>query len=313
MKKKLKNKKLPTITIAICALNEAANIGALLESIKMQKEEGYKLKKVLLISDGSTDDTVNIAKGIGIRKLEIRDYKKRLGKSTRLNEIYGKNGVKTDIVVQPDADVILSHAYVIRDVVKPFMEGKHVGMTGGNPLPLEAQTFTEKAVNCTLEVYIPFRKIINKGNNILSATGRLLAVRREVFEHIKVPRDTIANDGFVYFCTIMQGYQYRFAEKAVVYFRSPQSLKDHINQNTRFKATHTWMKQFFPADVVEREYHIPTDELRKSMIIQFINHPVLSFYIFAINKYCDLRAKILKKKINALWDIVYSTKRLQTA
>jgi glycosyltransferase involved in cell wall biosynthesis len=195
-------KSVPTVTIAICALNEAANIGPVLESIKNQKIVGFKLEKVLLISDGSTDDTVKIAKSLGVPKLVIKDYKKRLGKSTRLNEIYGKHGVTSDIVVQPDADVILAHPYVLRDVVKPFMEGKHVGMTGGNPYPLPAETFTEKAVNCTLEVYIPFRKILNKGNNILSATGRLLAVRREVFENIVVPRDTIANDGYVYFCTI---------------------------------------------------------------------------------------------------------------
>lgn len=311
----MKNNKqyIPTVTIAICALNESANIGPLMESIKKQNIEGFILEKILLISDGSTDETVKIAKSIGVPKLEVRDYKKRLGKSTRLNEIYGKKGLKSDIVVQPDADVILAHKNVIRDVVKPFSEGKHVGMTGGNPYALPAETFTEKAVNCTLEVYIPFRKSLNGGNNILSATGRLLAVRREVFENIIVPRDTIANDGYVYFCTITQGYQYRFAEKAKVYFRSPQTLKDHINQNTRFKATHTWMKQFFPAELVEHEYAIPAAEIRKKMIAQLLRHPILSLYIYAVNNYCNLRAFILKKKITALWDIVYSTKRLKAA
>ena len=302
--------KLLTATIAICALNEQYNIKALLESIKEQVIENFILENILLISDGSTDDTVKNAKSVGLKKLVVIDHKERKGKSLRLNEIYGKNGVKTDIVIQPDADVILTHPHVLEEVVKPFYEGKHVGMTGGNATPLPAVTFLEKAVNCTLEAYIPFRKSLKGGNNILSATGRLLALRREVFENIIVPKDTIANDGFTYFCTITQGYKYRYAEKARVFFRSPQNLKDHISQNTRFLATHRWMKQFFPAEVVDREYHIPANLLRKEMIKQFMKHPILSLYIFVINKYCKLRGLILKHKINALWEVVYSTKKL---
>lgn len=305
----MKNKQLqPTVTIAVCALNEEANIGLLLESIFKQKEKEYILDDILIISDGSTDKTVEIAKSFG-PKVKVKDYKKRMGKSSRLNEIY--TNVKSDIVVQPDADVILAHPYVIREIVKPFIGHKEVGMTGGHPLPLKAETFLEKAVNCSLEVYIPFREKINDGNNILSATGRLLALRKEVFKNITVPKDTIANDGFVYFCTITQGYLYRYALHATVYFRSPQTLKDHVSQSTRFAATHAWMKQFFPAELVDKEYHIPSIELNIAMLKQFIKHPILSSYIFLLNRYCALRAKILKKKINAIWDIVYSTKTLR--
>lgn len=305
---KSKKSKDLTVTIAICALNEEANIGKLLESIMIQKEIGYKLEKIWLISDGSTDKTVEIAKSFG-KRVEVTEYKDRIGKSSRLNEIY--TGVTSDIVVQPDADVILAHEFVIRDVIKPFIGHSEVGMTGGNTIPLPAETFLEKAVNCTLEVYIPFRHSLKGGNNILSATGRLLALRREVYRNIKVPKDTIANDGFVYFCTITQGYEYRYAKTADVYFRSPQTLKDHISQNTRFAATHAWMKQFFPPELVEAEYHVPTIPYYFGMLKQLIKHPILSGYIFIINKYCALRAMILKKKINAIWDIVYSTKKLK--
>ncbi len=302
------SKKLFTVTIAICALNEGANIGSLLTSILSQKEEGFILEKILLISDGSTDKTVKIAKTFKSPIIEIIDHKHRTGKSTRLNEIYTL--VKSDLVVQPDADVIFGHDHVLRDIVSPFYESKEIGMTGGNALPLPAKTFLEKAVNYTLEVYIPFRKTLNGGNNILSATGRLLALRKEVFSKIEVPKDTIANDGFVYFCTMMQKYKYRYASNATVYFRSPQNLKDHISQNTRFAATHTWMKTYFPAEIVEKEYHIPQEELKRKMIEIFKKHPIPCLYIFLINKYCELKAFILKKKITALWQIVYSTKRL---
>lgn len=304
----MKNKKNLTITIAICALNEASNIGPLLTSIMSQKQVGYTLEKILIISDGSTDDTVKIIRSFKSKLIEVKDYKKRIGKSRRLNEIYST--VKSDVVVQPDADVILTHNYVLRDIVRPFYESDKIGMTGGNAQPLPAKTFTEEAVNYTLKAYIPFRRTLRGGHNILSATGRLLAVRRELFEKIRVPADTIANDGFVYFCCKVNGFEYRYAHTAIVDFRSPQNLKDHINQNTRFLATPRWMKKYFPPTMVDAEYHIPSELIRSKMRKQLLKHPLHCTYIFFINKYCFVRSFILKNKINALWEIVYSTKRL---
>jgi len=304
----MKNK-IPTITIAICALNEEGNIGSLLESIFQQKEKGYKLEKILIVSDGSTDNTVTIAKTFPSKKIEIKDYKKRLGKSLRLNEIYSR--VTSDIVVQPDADVVLADPYTISEIVAAFEENDRIGMVGGNAQPLPAETFTEQAVNYTLAAYIPLRRTWRRGHNILSATGRLLALRRELYEHIQVPQDTIANDGFVYLCCKTKGFEYRYAYRAVVYFRSPQTLNDHIKQNTRFLATQRWMKKYFPAEIVDYEYHVPHKLLRKRMKQLFMKHPIHCTYIFLINKYCLLRSYILKNRINVMWDVVYSTKHLK--
>ena len=54
--------KLPTVTIATIACNEEANIKKFLESVLDQKEKGFKISTILVISDGSTDHTVKIAK-----------------------------------------------------------------------------------------------------------------------------------------------------------------------------------------------------------------------------------------------------------
>lgn len=306
---KNRNNRLTTATFAVCALNESANIGPHLESVLTQIEEGFKLEKILIVSDGSTDNTVKIAKSFKSKKIEIWDFKQRKGKSSRLNEIYAD--LKSDILILVDADVILGTPYVFRDLVKPMARDLRVGMTGAHPLPLPAENFLEKAINCTLAAYIPLRKVLKGGNNILSATGRGLAMRKELVKKITVPVDTIANDGFSYFCCITNGFEYRYAPKAVVWFRSPQSLKDHISQNTRFLATVEWMSQYFPRELVVSEYHIPANLLNANMLKEFIKNPIHTAFIFALNKYCALRAAILKKKINAIWDIVYSTKTLK--
>src|SRR3989338_5607147 len=51
-------------------------------------------------------------------KIKVWDHKKRTGKSTWLNKIY--KDLKTDILVQSDADVVFAHNLVVHDLIKPL-------------------------------------------------------------------------------------------------------------------------------------------------------------------------------------------------
>lgn len=298
--------KIPTITIAVSAFNEERNIKEFLNSILSQKEEGFILKKILIISDGSTDRTVEIIKKINSKIIVVKDYKERIGKSSRLNEIY--QGLTSDILVQSDADVIFSHPYVIRDIIRPLLTEPKVGMCGGHPKPTNGITFVEKAVNCTFNVYDGLRKTLNGGNNSLSADGRLLAFKKELVKKIVVPSDMIANDYYTYFCCLTLGYEYRYVESAVVFFRSPQTLKDHIKQNTRFLAAHIRMTRYFSKDLVYKESYIPFHVLFSKMAVEFLKHPILSSFIFITNFYTRLKAKSVESKLTAKWPMAYTTK-----
>lgn len=296
----------PTVTVAICAYNEGPNIEYLLKSIIKQETEMCSLEQIYIISDGSDDDTVEKIKSIQDDRIVLKDYKDRKGKSFRLNEIYSE--IKTDFLVQPDADVILASNRVVEEIVKPMIENKQVGMTGGNSKAVKTETLIERAVNCTHDAYTGMRERIRNGNNIYTATGRLIATRKEAYQHLKVPHNTISNDHFVYFSVITKGFEYRYAKKAVVYFRLPQTLKDHVKQETRFSSAEHFMKRYFPTDLVDREYAIPRGEFIRSTVEQFIKHPLLTVIIFFINDYCKLLAYFAKYKTTALWDVVYTTK-----
>lgn len=297
-----------TLTVAICAYNEGKNIEKFLKSVLMQEEEGFILEKILVISDGSKDDTIKKAKSIKSSKIEIRKHYERVGKSSRLNEIY--SSLTSDILVQTDSDVIFAHPYVIRDIIQPIIKDKKVGMCGGNPIPLKGETFTERAVNATCEIYLNFRKTVRGGNNKFSADGRLLAYKKELVKNIIVPYDMIANDVYTYFSCLEQGYKYRFVESAVVHYRSPQILKDQIRQNSRFLAAPIRMKKYFPKDLVEKENEIPSGILLKETFRQFLRHPILCSYIYIINRYCKFKAMLIEKQMTAKWEIALTTKEL---
>ncbi len=300
--------KKPTVTVAISAYNEEKNIKNFLESVLAQKEFGFEVNSIWIFSDGSTDRTVEFARAFKSKKIKLFNFKKRIGKSSRLNQIYSK--LESDILIQSDADVIFAHPYVIYDIVQPLLNFKKVGMCGGNPNPLKAETFTEKAVNCTVNSFLPLRKELRGGNNIFSVDGRLLAYKKALVKQMSIPNDMIANDAYTYFLCITKGYFYKFCENAIVYFRSPQTIKDHIKQCSRFKAARLRMYRFFPPETVKAEQYIPRRILFENQFQQFVEHPVLCIYIFLVNAFCKYIAYRNEEKMNALWSIAKSSKML---
>ncbi len=295
-----------TVTVAVSAFNEGDNILPFVKSVLMQKGSNFILKKFLIISDGSTDNTIQILKNIKSRKIEIVEHKTRVGKSSRLNEIY--SGLTSDVLIQTDADVNFSHKFVIYEMVMQLTGDKNIGMCGGRPTPRKGRTFVENAINCTFNIYDRLRPQVNNGHNILSADGRLLAYKKELVKKIKIPGDMIANDLFTYFRCISMGYKYSFVKSAVVWYRSPQNLKDHIKQNTRFIAARSRMLKYFPEGLVKKELNIPSSMFVASSLKEFIKHPIHCLYIKVVNIYISLRSIKDEKRLNSIWDIAMTTK-----
>lgn len=306
MKKKTVTKPLPTVTIALSAFNEEHNILPFLKSVLKQKELGFVIEKIWVYNDGSIDKTVAKVRSLKSQKIEVIDDKQRVGKSSRLNQIYQR--VKTDFLIQSDADVVFAHPLVIHDILQPLMNNSKVGMCGGHPQPIAATTFTEKAVNTTFEVYAPLRKVGKHGDNVYSVDGRLLAYRRELLKKIYVPEDMIANDAYTFYCCLMEGYQYTYVASAVVLFRSPQNLRDQIRQNTRFLAAPIRMTRYFPEELVFQQREVPPGFILKNTLKQFIKHPILCSYIFLVNGYCRLRVKKAEEVLTAQWPMAITTK-----
>ena len=294
-----------SITIATSAFNEEANIKRFLESVLSQKGNSFVIEKILIVSDGSTDKTVELVESFKDTRIKIIDHKERRGQSFRLNEIYSI--LLSDILVRSDADVVYSHDHVIRDLIQPIIKDKKVGMCGGNPLPFNPVTFTEKAVRCSLDSYLPLRSKLNDGDNIYSAMGCLLAYRKEFIKKVKIP-NIIANDMFSYFSCLSLGYKYKYVPSAIVKYRLPQTLQDHIKQNIRFSSGPIRMKKYFPEDLINRELHIPMRLKLRYRLEQLIKHPILSIYIYSVNSYCRYKANKTAHNISAKWEIANSTK-----
>ena len=111
-----------TVTVGIAAYNEDNNIQNLLRSIITQKEIDFHVKEIIIISDGSSDKTVEKVRGVQDKRITLLDEKERVGQNVRQNSIFKK--AKGDIIVLLEADTILKDSKYLYELIKPFIAKK---------------------------------------------------------------------------------------------------------------------------------------------------------------------------------------------
>ncbi len=110
--------KLPLVSIIIPTLNSANVLDDCLKSIKKQK---YKNYKIVIIDNGSTDNTLNIAK-----KYNSIIFFNTI-KSAESSKAFGLKKITSDFVVMIDSDNILPHKNWLTSMLKPFSDQSIMG------------------------------------------------------------------------------------------------------------------------------------------------------------------------------------------
>jgi glycosyltransferase involved in cell wall biosynthesis len=119
----------PVVSIVIPARNEAVNIRRLLESLILANRRNFFLKEIVVISDGSTDDTVSKIKAIDSDLVRVIEHKENRGKIVRLNEAF--KTITADILLQFDADIVLPNMDIPAQMIQPFLNQPGLAMMCG--------------------------------------------------------------------------------------------------------------------------------------------------------------------------------------
>ncbi len=293
------------VSVGITAFNEGKNIGPLLESVLGQEEDGFRIGEIIVFDDGSTDETVAELKKISDPKIKLISGGERMGKATRHNQIF--NLAKGKIIVLFDADILLKSPRTIVLLIKPFFEDQEVGLTGGNTLPLKGQTFAEKAILASFEAYERFRNRWREGHSVFNSNGPIMAMSGRLAKLMAVPRNTIAEDHFLYFRCLACGFKFRYVREAEAWYQLPTTIEDHLRQTRRFLSGRNLMKQIF-GRLAEDEYAVPQRLIYKEFLVQILKSPFYSLAIFFINWFCRLSVGRKAGRIGALWPMSETTK-----
>ena len=261
-----------TVTIGIAAYNEAVTLPRLLKDIARQHTKVATIEQVMVVSDGSTDETAVIASQWNALPMMVHEQK-RQGKAAALNYIFSH--AKTDVVIILDADVRLPDTMMIERLIAHMLQSEAdlVGARVDYQKPINlVQTIL--AASCDMKEYMFSR--INGGDTIYTCHGRARAFSRRFYTAFSIP-NSINEDAYSYLFAKMHGYRYAYAPQATVLYRLPKTIKDHAKQSVRFQSSKIEYDES-TQQVAKRAYHISPFLFLKANLTVALKKPQLLLY-----------------------------------
>lgn len=187
----LKEKQKLTVSLGLPALNEAETIGDIISTMKKNlHDEVPLLDEVVLIDSRSTDDTVKIARDLGIEVYAHQDILPQYGAHRGKGEALWKSlyVLRGDVIVWIDTDIKNIHPGFVYGILGPLLKEPKVQYVKGfyrRPLKVEGKTFTEGGGRVTELTARPlFNLFFPELSGILQPLAGEYGGRRAVLESV---------------------------------------------------------------------------------------------------------------------------------
>ena len=214
----------PTVSLLISAYNEERVIERKLQNALAQEYPRGKLE-VCLVSDGSSDHTVDIARAKERQGVRIFHYPERRGKNAALNDAIPQTC--GEILVFTDANTLYQHD-AVRKLARHFADPRVGLVVGSLNFLSDAGEPVDGGLYWRYENRL--KQYQSALRSVLVANGSIFAVRRELMGALD-PR--VAND----FQTPMEvggrGYDLLYEPEAVALEKSASDPREEYARKTR--------------------------------------------------------------------------------
>ena len=221
----------PLITIIVPGKNEGQHIYELVQSLKVQTYNNFEL---IVIDDGSTDDTYQICSSLyrrGLIDVYLRNND-RGGKASAAN--FGLRYAKGKYIVHVDADSSLDKT-ALEEIILPFLSDPNIGAVGGN---LKVRNRVNLLTNCQAMEYITS---VSLGRMVASylgiykiISGAFGAFRKDLLDLLGGWDVGPGLDGDITLKIRKLNYKIHFAEQAVCLTNVPTTMKILTKQRLRW-------------------------------------------------------------------------------
>jgi biofilm PGA synthesis N-glycosyltransferase PgaC len=230
----LREQHYPPITILIAAYNEAADIAATLKSIFL--EDYPNTVHVIVINDGSKDETVNIVRSFMSehQNLSLIDLNQNGGKANALND--GLEQCSTDIVITIDAD-----SYLWKDALRNLV-GRYLSdpantkaVAGEILIRNSRENWITKAQEWDYFLGIAsVKRIQSLFQGTLVAQGAFSLYDRKTLVELGGWPNKVGEDIVLTWKILMAGYRVGHAENACAFTNCPNTFMKFVNQRRRW-------------------------------------------------------------------------------
>jgi glycosyltransferase involved in cell wall biosynthesis len=294
-----------SVTVGIPAFNEGANIGRLLAQILRQQEDGFKLEQLVVVSDGSTDDTcaaVERMRAVDGRITLVAGAERR-GRSARQLEFMRL--CRSDALVSFDGDVLLRDPDVLARLVAPIAAG--ADLVSGGLVAAPTRSLLENALASGLRLRNRVSAAYRGGDNVYTCHGPVRAFSRRAYQTYAC-RDGSAEDAYSYLWAKQHGFTYHFAPDVNVEIKLPGTLRDHWLQSARFQQNQSELRRYFPASMVRSAFRLPPLLCLQALLDELRSAPGYTLaYIIILGLTTVTTQK--KSSGSSTWTIATSTKK----
>lgn len=301
-------KKTIKISIGVPAYNEEANIAILLNCILSQKEISFKIIEILILSDGSDDKTIEIAKSFKDSRIKVLSFKDRLGKPSRLNQIFRR--FRGGYLLMSDADVKYSGKLVIERMARKIVNNPDLSLVMAKVHPFNNRGILERGIynffyaRDRIKTNYDYRKTVYAAR----AAGMLLA--KKFARSLHLPTEILNDDAYIYLVARSMNLEISFVDKAVIWYRTVSNFSDYMKQFKRYLDGEKQMYKYFNGELLKQEYRAPRIALLEIMFRQ-IKRDFLAYAVLRVmNSICQYQLNLFKDTTKVQWSIALSSKAL---
>lgn len=223
---------IPGVSVIVPCFNEEAHISETVEQLLKTEYSNYE---VILVNDGSSDETANIINQLEIQNQNVRviHITENSGKANALN--MGAVASKNDILVCIDGDALLDE-YAISSLVKHFIYSPRVGAVTGNPRIRNRSTLLGKIQVGEFSSIIGLIKRAQRiYGRVFTVSGVVTAFRKSALQRIGFWRsDTTTDDIDVSWRLQLDHWDIRYEPNALCWILMPETFKGLWRQRLRW-------------------------------------------------------------------------------
>jgi len=218
---------LRSAVVGVLVHNEDPTIATCLDAILGERDGREKVRSVLVVASGCTDETEEIVRRVARKDSRVRliSEPQRSGKAAAINLLLRETS--NPIVVVVGGDVVFAPGSLVK-LLEPFRDPS-VGMTGARPIPTNARVgVIGNAVNLLWDMHHELSLRQPK-------LGEAVAFRRVLRS---IDPGTLVDEATMEHAILAQGLQLRYVPDAVVRNHGPESLREFLAQRVRIYHGH---------------------------------------------------------------------------
>lgn len=256
------------LTIGIPTFEAGDSLIRLLKQLK--SFHGAENFLILLVIDGSKierDRIDHISKLLPPGSKIIRNAARR-GQAYSINKIF--KSANTELLLLLNDDVILDTMAL--PTLRLHYKNTKADLITTKVVPVPGTDLFAKSLSTGTEISYLTSLHWNKGINYLMCNGRMIMLAKTLYSSLAIPITLWNNDAFIYFYALHHGFKISRCDQAIVYYRLPASMAEHLNQSHKFqKSKSENERQHFTR--LHEEYKIPLGVLINAVLHVFSANP----------------------------------------